>query len=401
MNRPLDRRSPLGISPLAAALILGFATQATALAPTAPQDGVPWFQGDYEQALSQAKDEQKPVFIYFWANGSATSARFYQETLGDEEVVASLERFVNFSAGVNEQAGYDLLQTFGLQSLPSMVFVNPDGELEEVLQGFYPEDGFRQELDRVLARDHTISWFRAQAEADPKDLDARYQLAVKLQGCSDNAGYQEVVDAIKSEDPRGKSESAALLHFNDLTGTVTQNISPNASLAQMNFDPVLDHLAKSKHKRVRWQGYDTLSRFYYARGGRLEARKFMVEAVKFAPEDQILYWGDTVVQSAWGLRDELTRDEKKLALKLSKRCLKKAQEALETGDDGQGTYGYVPNRPLDDPDTFLALYFEHVGCMEFINGKTARAVAMCKKAIELDPDNTSYQQRLDFFQLER
>ncbi|MHC5066011.1 MAG: hypothetical protein ACYTG5_18780 [Planctomycetota bacterium] len=361
-------------------------------------DTIRWVQGDFDKALGKAREEQKKIFIYFWADGSAQSGKFYEETLKSEHVTESLTDFVSYSARTNDQAGYDLLQKYGVSVLPASLFVEPDGDVEDAVLGFLTAEGFQTELTRIQEGKYTVSHFREMA-ADPEDFEAQYKLAIKLQDVGDQEGFQEIVDSIKAADPKGKSETAALLHFADLYTALFAGVQSPQDALSVDMKPMYEFAERAKHRTVRWTAWDRIGNTHYNLGRTLESRKAFRKAVDNAPDNQIIYWGHNIANSAWNMREFLPGDDKKAVLKLAQKALKKAEKAVKTGDDEQETYGFTGPRPFDDPDPFIASRLYTLAGAYFMNEKTGKAIATLKKAEKLEPDNQQIKSRLQQFEL--
>ncbi len=361
-------------------------------------DTISWVQGDFANALGKAKAEQKKIFVYFWADGSAQSGKFYEETLKSDQITAALNGFVSYSARTNDQAGYDLLQKFGVNVLPASLFIEADGEVEDAVLGFLTADGFQTELDRIAKGEYTVSYFREQA-SDPKDFEAQFQLAVKLQDVGDQDGFQEVVDAIKEADPKGKTERGALLHFADLYTALFAGVQSQQDALAVDMKPMYEFAEKAKNRTVRWTAWDRIGNTHYSLGRTLESRQAFRKAVDNAPDNQIIYWGHNIANAAWNMREFLPGDDKKAVLKLSLKALKKAEKAVKTGDDEQSSYGFTGARPFDDADPFIASRLYTLAGAYFMNDSTGKATATLEKALKLDPENQQIKSRLAQFEL--
>lgn len=86
---------------------------------------------DYDEALSQAQSDNKPVMIDFWAVECPACERLDAITYADEDVGAFVnESFISLKVDVTKS---DLPQTYRIGNfIPVILFVSPDGS---VIQG--------------------------------------------------------------------------------------------------------------------------------------------------------------------------------------------------------------------------------------------------------------------------
>lgn len=107
----------------------------------------------FEEFLSRARAEGKPVMIDFYADWCAACKELDRETYVAPVVVTEANRFVNIKVdGTNEDdAIMELYDRFGVQGLPTVAFVDSEGKVlqDPRVTGFLKPDKFLVELQKV------------------------------------------------------------------------------------------------------------------------------------------------------------------------------------------------------------------------------------------------------------
>ena len=116
-------------------LILAMTAMAVACSP-ATEDF--WFKGNLEQATQEARKNDTLVFVEFNTEWCSWCRRLESETLTDRDVRRELGEMIALQLDA-EKEGAEAAQRFGVESYPTMIFLDPTGE----------------EVDRILAKIHS------------------------------------------------------------------------------------------------------------------------------------------------------------------------------------------------------------------------------------------------------
>jgi thiol:disulfide interchange protein DsbD len=114
--------------------------------------GIPWLN-DHDQALAQAKASNKPLLIDFTADWCKACKELEHFTYTDPQVIAASKDFVPVMIDCTEAAdpGVKAIQArYGVNGLPTVLMVTPDGTISEKLIGFEAAGEFLGRMRRVV-----------------------------------------------------------------------------------------------------------------------------------------------------------------------------------------------------------------------------------------------------------
>ncbi len=145
----------VGVAALAAAACGGAGGErAAAPAAEAPEvtahggAAVAW-ERSWDAALERARREDKPVLVDFYADWCVWCRTLDTTTFRDEEVRAFLGREV-IPVKLNVDAeGASLARRWGVDGLPTILLLNPDGRELGRIPGYLPADRFLREVRRL------------------------------------------------------------------------------------------------------------------------------------------------------------------------------------------------------------------------------------------------------------
>ena len=129
-----------------------------------------WFKGDLEAARAEAGKRDTVVMIEFYADWCNWCRRLEADTFAVPAVRIELERIVSLRRDA-ENEGADLAARFGVDSYPTMIFLDPAGNEMDRIIGFLPPDPFLKRIERIRTGDTFLACLR-QLEEAPGDIDA-------------------------------------------------------------------------------------------------------------------------------------------------------------------------------------------------------------------------------------
>jgi len=397
---------------------------ATAASPVvSPNEAsITWEFENLDTTLKGARSSEKPVLLYFWANGSESCGKMYSETMANESVIESMSGFACFSADTASTVGYDLFQKYNMKTVPALIFVTPEGEVNDAVVGFIDPGGLVEELARVRAGTDTIAAFRERAHAAPEDIDVQFAYAVKLQDCGDDHGYEKVAGRIKAADPKGANVVTARLMMADIRTAIVEAAAKEDGeydFVGVDLAAMTKFVKKVKHEDVAFNGWDWMAAVEKEREDQPAYRKAKMAAWSHASDEEVFGFTEQVGHDFWESREDLDRKEKKFFLTVASRASDLVTERLATkqeelaasnakgcgsfegcadGDDeGCGGCGGVAAEMV----VYQANLNHTLACALYVNGKRKPAIEQLKVAMQLSPENESFTERLALFEAKK
>jgi thioredoxin-related protein len=146
-------------------------TAATAvLAACGPMGDDFWFRGDLDDAVKAAAEKNTLVFVEFNTDWCSWCRRLESETLSDRDVRNELSKLVSIQLNA-ETNGAAAAREFGVESYPTMIFLDPSGEEVERIVGYLPPKKFLEEVRRIRTGD-TLYACLQELDEDPTNIDA-------------------------------------------------------------------------------------------------------------------------------------------------------------------------------------------------------------------------------------
>ncbi len=124
-----------------------------AVAPSEPKPSVAaevaspkeivWLKGTLEEALEQARKENKLVFVDFWTTWCGWCKKLDHDTYTDPKVIAALnEHYVCLSVDAESKIGAPLARKYSVNGYPTLLFLTTDGLVRERVGGYKPPEKF-------------------------------------------------------------------------------------------------------------------------------------------------------------------------------------------------------------------------------------------------------------------
>ncbi len=117
---------------------------ATPVKAELPQDAPEFFRSSFEEA----RKAQRPMVIDFWAGWCAPCQALKKETLADPNVSKMLAKVAMIYVDLDKYP--DLGKTYGVSSVPDVLFVDRSGMIVDRLHQFEPPAPFMLRLKKIV-----------------------------------------------------------------------------------------------------------------------------------------------------------------------------------------------------------------------------------------------------------
>jgi len=152
-----------------------------------------WFKGGFEAALAEADSRDTQVMIEFYADWCNWCRRLEADTFSAPEVRRELQALVSMKVNA-EKEGVLLARRFDVDTYPTIVFLDPDGNEMERILGYLPPDKFLRRVQRIRTGDTFLACLR-QLEEDPGNAEAIKRSVSGLLERSDPEGAISRIEA--------------------------------------------------------------------------------------------------------------------------------------------------------------------------------------------------------------
>ena len=99
--------------------------------------GIQFYKGSFENALAKAKEENKPVFIDFYATWCSPCKKLKRTSFKDSKVAAYYnEHFINISIDAESKEGINIASYYGVSSYPTLIITDYNGKKITTTTGF-------------------------------------------------------------------------------------------------------------------------------------------------------------------------------------------------------------------------------------------------------------------------
>lgn len=150
---------------------------AEAPAKAGTEGGIAWAPS-FETAIGQARAERRYVMVDFYTSWCGWCRRLAGQTYQDPGVVARVSRMV--AVRIDGDRNRELAAKYGVSAYPTVLFLNPDATVRHTSRGFQAPEAFLQTLERATASESETFALETRVRFDPKDSEARLQLAELL-----------------------------------------------------------------------------------------------------------------------------------------------------------------------------------------------------------------------------
>ena len=179
---------------VAMSLLLAGAVRHDATSPAPQTPAIKW-EKSFEEAQKKARKTGKPIVVDFWAEWCGWCDRLNRTTYVDPDVVRRAQDFVAVKVDTEgSKKERDITIQYEVTSLPTIVFLSPEGRQLRRVNGFQSRYQFPLTMQAALETAHpVIAWENALAR-DPDDAEALAGLGAHLYDIGTREAQQQCLD---------------------------------------------------------------------------------------------------------------------------------------------------------------------------------------------------------------
>ncbi len=129
---------------------------------------------DYAEGMKRAKEQDKPVLVFFHAPWSQPSSSMINEIWEQPRIVDSSEKFVCISIDVDT---HHLETNFGIKTYPTVVFADSEGNAIFQRTGFIPAKELFSLMRVIPTSFSAVNELKRKIEINSEDIEALRQIA--------------------------------------------------------------------------------------------------------------------------------------------------------------------------------------------------------------------------------
>lgn len=134
--------------------IIGFTALCLSSFVIGPQtSAVKFYSGTYDNFLREAKKQNKPILLDFWASWCGPCQKLENETFSNKETAEYINKnFMVFKVDIDTFDGMEIVDRFAVDVFPTLMILDPKSDPKDRLKGFYSAVYMEKELEKIIQK---------------------------------------------------------------------------------------------------------------------------------------------------------------------------------------------------------------------------------------------------------
>lgn len=312
---------------------------------------------NFAEALSKAKQENKPMLIDVYATWCGPCNRLDKIVFSDEEAAKFINaQFVSLKVDGEKGEGPELLKEFNIPGYPTILLIDQNGEEIDRVVGF---DGNKEEwmqtLKDYMEGKNTLQDYLARLETESDNVKLNYELAEKYLYREEEEKalkyYQKVVELDPADEMGFQNDSRYQI------ATLQMRINDDP-------EPLKEFIKNSSNDDYVERAYHSLARYYREQRDVAELVSTYENAIARFPKNASM-----MNSYAWDIFRLKSKEHYDRGIEVAEKAVR-----LE-------------------PDA--AAIWDTLGQLQFEAGNVSAAIEAMQKAADLEPDTQSFKDNLE------
>ena len=191
-------------------LAIGIA--AFSLIATCADAAVRWSDETYEQILARAKQENRYVFVDFFATWCGPCKRMDEKTFTDAKVQDLLNSMIAADWDAEKDPHVAVAKQYKVSAYPTLLVIGPDGKEVDRYLGYMDPADFIKTIDGYRNGVGTIAALEQQLKAKPEDVELLYQVGTKHAEAGRSELAAEPLNKVLKLDPNNAERNPEILY---------------------------------------------------------------------------------------------------------------------------------------------------------------------------------------------
>ena len=144
------------------------------------EQGITFFKGSFNEALAEAKKQNKPLFVDFYATWCVPCKRMAKEVFTLPEVGEYFNpRFISLQVDAEKPENKEIAKQYKVEAYPTVAFIAPDGRTIGVNVGALGKEDLLEAAKVVAGEGVSFEQLYDAYKKNPNDLEVQQQLLMK------------------------------------------------------------------------------------------------------------------------------------------------------------------------------------------------------------------------------